>query len=296
MSTDIIAQLKQNALAVTTGVDEDTLAVAGGSINNGTKRISIRGGVFRKVVGGKEVASIEDRHMNVIIAKMAHNASRTFYDTSYKEGEKVAPVCWSNDSNKPDPEVENPPASACNQCPHSVRGAEKSCRLSWRTAVVLPDDPSGDVLQLVLPATSAFGKEDNGKWPFRPYIQMLASNNISASKVITKMQFDTKSPTPKILFSPAGIVPEEHHALVDEQKKSQAAQQAVNLTVYQADSSGSTENKAEAPQTQAKSNPEPVQTDAVTDDVEEPVKREADKPQAEKVNDVSDVINKWATK
>ena len=296
MSTDIIAQLKQNALAVPTGVDEDTLAVAGGSVNNGTKRISIRGGVFRKVVGGKEVASIEDRHMNVIIAKMAHNASRTFYDTSYKEGEKVAPVCWSNDSNKPDPEVENPPASACNQCPHSVRGAEKSCRLSWRTAVVLPDDPSGDVLQLVLPATSAFGKEDNGKWPFRPYIQMLASNNISASKVITKMQFDTKSPTPKILFSPAGIVPEEHHALIDEQKKSQAAQQAVNLTVYQADSSGSTENKVEAPQTQAKSNPEPVQTDAVTDDVEEPIKREADKPQAEKVNDVSDVINKWATK
>ena len=296
MSTDIIAQLKQNALAVTTGVDEDTLAVAGGSVNNGTKRISIRGGVFRKVVGGKEVASIEDRNMNVIITKMAHNASRTFYDTSYKEGEKVAPVCWSNDSNKPDPEVENPPASACNQCPHSVRGAEKSCRLSWRTAVVLPDDPSGDVLQLVLPATSAFGKEDNGKWPFRPYIQMLASNNISASKVITKMQFDTKSPTPKILFSPAGIVPEEHHALIDEQKKSQAAQQAVNLTVYQADSSSSTENKAEAPQTQAKSNPEPVQTDAVTDDVEEPIKREADKPQAEKVNDVSDVINKWATK
>lgn len=291
MSTDIIAQLKQNAL-VQTGVDEDTLAVAGGSVSNGSKRISIRGGVFRKVVGGKEVASIEDRHMNVIIAKMAHNASRTFYDTSYKEGEKVAPVCWSNDSNKPDPQVENPPASACNQCPHSVRGAEKSCRLSWRTAVVLPDDPSGDVLQLVLPATSAFGKEDNGKWPFRPYIQMLASNNISASKVITKMQFDTKSPTPKILFSPAGIVDEAHFAAIDEQKKSQAAQQAVNLTVYQADSSGATQT----PQTQAKSNPEPVQADTATDDVEEPVKRDADKPQPEKVNDVSDVINKWAAK
>lgn len=289
MSTDIIAQLKQNAL-VQTGVDEDTLAVAGGSATNGSKRISIRGGVFRKVVGGKEVASIEDRHMNVIITKMAHNASRTFYDTSYKEGEKVAPVCWSNDSNKPDPEVENPRAASCSQCPHSVRGAEKSCRLSWRTAVVLPDDPGGDVLQLVLPATSAFGKEDNGKWPFRPYIQMLASNNISASKVITKMQFDTKSPTPKILFSPAGIVDEVHHAVIDEQKKSQAAQQAVNLTVYQTDSS------EEAPQTQAKANPEPVQTVTATDDVEEPVKRDADKPQAEKVNDVSDVINKWAAK
>ena len=43
-------------------------------------------------------------------------------------------------------------------------------------------------------ATSAFGKEEGGKWPFRPYIQMLANNNVSAGKIITKMQFDIKAP------------------------------------------------------------------------------------------------------
>ena len=281
-------------------LDADTLAVSGED-NKPLHRLSLNGKKFRKMLGGEEVATAPSQHLKVVIVKMAHTPSRTYYDKVYQEGVISSPVCWSSDSIVADKDVPIAQAQSCSQCKNSIRGSGANgigmaCKLSWRIAVVLANDLEGDVIQLVIPAMSCFKKEAEGKWSFRPYIQMLASNNISASKVITKMQFDTKSPTPKILFSPAGIVPEEHHALVDEQKKSQAAQQAVNLTVYQADSSGSTENKAEAPQTQAKSNPEPVQTDAVTDDVEEPVKREADKPQAEKVNDVSDVINKWATK
>lgn len=312
MSTDIIAQLKNQQVTVPKGLDEDTLAVAGGASTGGTKRISIRGGVFRKVVGGKEVANIEDRHMNVIFVKMAHKASRTFYDSSYKEGEKVAPVCWSSDSNTPDADVETKQAKACNECPHSVRGAQKQCRLSWRTAVVLPDDPGGDVLQLVLPATSSFGKESNGKYPFRPYVQTLASNNISASRVVTRMQFDTNSPTPKLLFSAVGIVPEEQLETLVEQRNSKVAEQAVKLTVYQADSN-------EAPQqTQAKpieiqepveqpvqQTQEPIQEPLVKEapkedlgDVAEPTLRNAEQVNnpAEKVNDVSDIISKWSTK
>ena len=213
MSKDLIASLK-NDLAVIGGLDEDTKAVAGGSLG-GTKRISIKGGVFRKMAGGKEVGAIEDRHMNVIFVKMAHNPSRTYYTGAYKEGEKIAPACWSSDSKTPDPEVKNPPASKCEECPFSVRGSGQSgvgaaCRLSWRTAVVLPNDPGGDVMQLVLPATSVFGKEENGRWPFREYVKMLANHNISAGRVVTKMQFDTKATAPRVLFSPvSAITPED---------------------------------------------------------------------------------------
>ena len=183
MSNDIIASLKNNP-AVITGLDEDTKAIAGGSLG-GSKRISIKGGVFRKMAGGKEVGAIEDRHMNVIFVKMAHQPSRTLYTGGYKEGEKSAPTCWSNDSKTPDPEVKNPPASSCESCQFSVKGSGQggtgtACRLSWRTAVVLPNDVKGDVMQLVLPATSVFGKEENGKWPFREYVKMLANHNISA--------------------------------------------------------------------------------------------------------------------
>ena len=104
MSNDIIASLKSELAQIQGGVDEDTLAVAGGGLG-GSKRISIKGGVFRKMAGGKEVGTIEDRHMNVIFVKMAHAAARTYYSGTYKEGEKASPTCWSSDGKTPDAEV-----------------------------------------------------------------------------------------------------------------------------------------------------------------------------------------------
>ena len=285
MSNDIIASLKSELAQIQGGVDDDTRAVAGGG-GNVSKRISIKGGVFRKMAGGKEVGTIEDRHMNVIFVKMSHNASRTYYTGAYKEGEKVAPVCWSSDSKTPDPEVKNPQASACDKCQFSVKGSGQggsgaACRLSWRTAVVLPNNPDGDVMQLVLPATSCFGKEEGGKFPFRPYIQMLANNNISAGRVITKMQFDTKSPVPKLLFSPVGVVPENDVETIQRQKESKAAEFAIKLTVYQAD-----EGEVAAPASAVEA---PVS--------DEPVLRETKKSEpVEASGEVSDVIKKWSKK
>ena len=281
MSTELVNLSALGALATVGGLDEDTLAVAGGN-RQGNKRISIKGGVFRKYAGGKEIGAIEDRYMNVIIVKMAHNASRMFYDKGYKEGEKVSPACWSSDSNKPDEDVKNPVASSCSACPNSAKGSSDNgtsakCRLSWRTAVVLPNDPAGDVMQLVLPATSSFGKEDNGRWPFRPYIQHLASHNVSAGRVVTKMAFDTKSPTPKVLFSPVGAVSDSDLEIIARQAKSPTAEQAIKLNVYQTDSAGEAPEVAEP-------------------EVAEPVKRESKASAGEKASDVSDIIKKWSKK
>lgn len=286
MSSELSVILQNNPSLIQTGLDEDTLAVAGGSVGSSSKRISIRGGVFRKMVGGKEVSAIEDRHMNVVIVKMAHTASRTFYSSGYKEGEKISPTCWSNDARTPDPEVKTPQSKTCDTCQFSAKnsgatGMGTACRLSWRMAVVLPQDPAGDVMQLVLPATSCFGKEDNSKWPFRPYIQMLANNNVSAGRVITKLQFDTKSPTPKVLFSPVGAVPENDMPVIQRQGKSSSAEQAIKLTVYQTDSEGDAE-------------PQAVETKSDVN-VSEPVLRESSS-QTQKPNNVDDIINKWSEK
>lgn len=249
MSNDIILSLKNQLANLQYGVDEETRAVAGSG--NFSKRISIKGGVFRLMSGGKEVAAIEDRSMNIIFAKMALNPSRTYFAQTYREGERISPVCWSNDSKTPDSEVKNPQASSCDKCPMSVKGSGQgggaACRLSWRTAVVLPNNPTGEVMQLVLPATSVFGKEVNGKHPFRAYVQMLASNNISAGRVITKMSFDTASPVPKLLFSPVGVVPPEDMDTVQAQGKSDAAQRAITLTVFQTDEGEGVEDPVPAP-------------------------------------------------
>ena len=285
MSNDL-ATMFSGAMTPIAGLDEDTLAVAGGA-RQGNKRISIKGGVFRKYSGGKEIGAIEDRHMEVIFVKMAHKASRMFYDATYVEGQKVSPVCWSTDSEKPDADVKTPCASTCLDCSKSVKGSGQggtgtACRLSWRTAVVLPKDPSGDVMQLVLPATSSFGKEDNGRFPFRPYIQHLASHNVSAGRVITKMAFDTKSPTQKVVFSPAGKVPDEDLQIIANQAKSSAAESAIKMNVFQVDNTGEIEVLSHR--------------NEIVEDEAPPVKVESKKAAASEEKDISDVVKKWSKK
>ena len=298
MSNELAILMQQNPALLQTGLDADTLAVAGGGGNNVTKRISIKGGVFRKYAGGEEVGTIEDRSMNVVFIRMAHNASRMYYASSYKDGEKIVPTCWSSDSRTPDADVANPPASSCDQCPYSVKnsvaGNGSACRLSWRTAVTVPGDPSNDIYQLVLPSTSCWQKEDGGKWGFRPYVQMLANNNIGASKIITKMQFDTKSPTPKLLFSPVGVLTPEQLTEVERQAKSQTADNYIKLTVYKPKEEG------EAPQVQATTTqaqpteptPDVAQSDVVID---QPTLRAEPAP-TQKPNDVSSIVKKWSVK
>ena len=280
MSTNALSTILSGSLMP---VDEETLAVAGSG--QSSKRISIKGGVFRLIVNGKEVSTNEDRSMNVVIVKMSPDASRTYYEGAYKEGEKVAPVCWSSDSRKPDASVKTPIASSCAECPNSIKGSGQSgngtaCRLSWRAAVVLANSIEGDVYQLVLPATSSFGKEDNGRWPFRPYVQMLAANNVAAGGVVTKMQFDTKSPTPRLLFSPVAPVDKELWDTVRVQGKTPAAENAIKMTVSQTD---------RVPQLTSTPQAEDDSTEEVA-----PVKQARKKAVAAPVDDSADLIKKWA--
>ena len=103
------------------------------------------------------------------------------------------------------------------------------------------------------------------------------------------MAFDTKSPVPKVLFSPAGVTPEDDLATVANQAKSAAAEAAIKMNVYQADTSeegdGGFETVAAI-----------VSNVAAEADVAEPVKRESTKPSAEQPSDVSDIVKKWSKK
>ena len=125
------------------------------------------------------------------------------------------------------------------------------------------------------------GKEDNGRWPFRPYIQHLASHNVSAGRVITRMAFDTKSPTPKVVFSPAGKVEDSDLHIIAKQAKSPAAENAVKMNVFQSDNEGG--------ETEA------AQPADVREEIAEPIKRESTSAASTDKN-VSDVVKKWAKK
>jgi hypothetical protein len=156
----------------------------------------------------------------------------------------------------------------------------------------VPGDPSNDIYQLVLPSTSCWQKEDNGKWGFRPYVQMLANNNIGASKIITKMQFDTKSPTPKLLFSPVGVLTPEQLADVEKQAKSQTADNYIKLTVYKPKDEGEAPAQATAQPVATPQTASDVQSDVV---VEQPTLRAESAP-IQKPNDVSSIVKKWSVK
>ena len=152
------------------GIDDLTKSLMGGSI--GSKRISIRGRVFRMIVDGQEVAKNEDRSMDVVIVNGAEFTSRSYYAGTYQEGQNSGPDCWSNDGKTPDARSENIQSSSCADCPMNIagsgQGTSRACRYSRRIAVVMANDVhNSEVYQLVLPSQSIFGKVEGFPYQIR---------------------------------------------------------------------------------------------------------------------------------
>lgn len=220
-------------------VDETTLALTG-SAQRGSRRISIKGGVFREMIGGKEYRVSEERAMNIIIIKAAPKVSRTYYEGSYSEGEAVRPTCWSSDSEKPDADVKNKQSKTCMACPHHVKGSAandgRACRFSQRLAVAIDGElEKEEIYQLVLPSTSIFGDGVKNKWPLRAYATYLKEEGAPVPGVITEMRFDTSSPTPKLVFRPIRVVKEHEWEIIQRLKDSEDAEKACAMQVFQTD-------------------------------------------------------------
>ena len=229
------------AFARNNELSETAKALTGGGAGVSTKRISIKGGVFRLVAGGKEVAAIEDRHLDVIIVRAAPKVSRIFYAGAYNADAVVPPACWSNDGEKPDASIAAPQSKTCMGCPQNEAGSgngnSRACRFQQRLAVVLANNPEGDVLQLTLPATSIFGKEEGDKRPLQAYARFLAAQTppVNPEQIVTRMKFDTKAESPKLFFAPTRWLTDEEYPIAVTQGESDEAKKAVTLTVAQAD-------------------------------------------------------------
>ena len=287
------------AFARNNELSDTAKALTGGGVSNSVKRISIKGGVFRLVAGGKEVASIDDRNLDVIIVKAAPKVSRIFYSSTYDADNITGPDCWSNDGERPDPTAENKQSDTCLNCPKnqagSGQGNSRACRYQQRLAVVLANNPEGDVLQLTLPATSVFGKEDGDKRPLQAYARYLALQNppVNPEQIVTEMRFDTKAESPKLYFKPVRWLSEEEYEVVKTQAASSDAQRAVVMTVAQSDGVKSAPPMAipGKPTTAKKAKAEPV-ADA---DEEPEVRKDAPKAAAvpAKKGKLADIVSDW---
>ena len=130
----------------------DTARALTGGMGTPTKRLSIKGGVFRLLANGKEIAAIDERHLDVVIVKAAPKISRIFYMAKYDGENHAPPDCWSNDGERPDPAAENKQSLTCIDCEQNKAGSgngnSRACRYQQRLAVVLANNPEGDVLQV----------------------------------------------------------------------------------------------------------------------------------------------------
>ena len=307
------------AFARNNELSETAKALTGGGTGASVKRISIKGGVFRLVAGGKEIASVDDRHLDVIIVKAAPKVSRIFYEGAYDPERISGPDCWSNDGEKPDATIKAPQHKTCMGCPQNEAGSgngnSRACRFQQRLAVVLENNPDGDVLQLTLPATSVFGKEDGDKRPLQAYARFLAVQTppVNPEQIVTRMKFDTKAESPKLFFTPVRWLEEQEYEIVQRQADSDDAKRAITMTVAQADGvkpkaepmaipgkptkaapkvEADEEEEAPAPKASKKAAPK---VEAEDDAGEPEVRKSAEKPNAvpAKKSKLADIVADW---
>jgi hypothetical protein len=148
-------------------------------------------------------------------------------------------------------------------------------------AVLLENDQQGEVYQLSLPATSIFGKPENGKMGLEAYVKLLGTNGVSVTSVVTEMRFDTASTSPKLTFKAVRYLEADEFANVQAKGKTPEAKQAIGATAGELD-------KGVALAAPVVETPK-----AEVETVEEPVKRPSKKESVEAPKDLNAVLDDW---
>ena len=206
-----------------------SFSASGGS----TKRITLRGRVFRLVDGGKEIAKNTDAFMDVVVVNGSRTVQKTWYAGEYNPDETSVPDCWSSDGERPDADVADPQSARCKECPQAIKGSagagRASCRYSMRLAVVLRNNVAGDIYQLILPQKSLFGQGDVDHMPFLQYAKYVAQSGYNLNMLATRLTFDTDSDFPKLVFSNAEFLDSDAYQEAVEQGESPIAINAGKL-------------------------------------------------------------------
>lgn len=282
----------------------DTLSGGAGS-GSQNRRISIKGGVFREMINGKEYRVSEDRAMNVVIVNAA-SISRMYFAGSYVEGEAVKPMCWSSNTQTPDEAVpqEQRQSSRCMDCPQNIKGSGqgegRACRFQQRLAVQIEGEiEKREVYQLNLPATSIFGEADKNKMGLQAYGRHLKAHGEAPAGIVTEVRFDTSSPTPKLIFKPVRRLEDSEISVILEMREHEDTIKAITMNVSQIDGVIPAGKKAElfetaapkAEKPKAIAAPKPEVAEEVIDEPKKMVKKTA-APAAEKA-DLSDLVGDW---
>jgi hypothetical protein len=278
--------------------DDVTKSLAGQS---STKAISIKGGVWRLMSGGEEIAKNEDRALNMVIVAAAKTNSRTYFQGKYEEGKDIGPTCWSADGVKPNDEVpaDQRQSSLCVSCPQNIEGSgegkSRACRFSRRLAVVLDNDIGGDIYRLQLPAKSIFGKPVDGKMSLQAYANFLSGHNVPINGLVTEARFDTGEAVPVLRFKAVRPLTREEWEVAKAQGASEDARRAIEFKL-----AVKTDKQAALPAAFAETpaRKEVVAAEPAVEEVAEPVKRAKKAAPAAEPTDkpsVAAILSDWGS-
>ncbi|MFZ1491156.1 MAG: hypothetical protein WAS51_14555 [Ilumatobacteraceae bacterium] len=194
-------------------------------VSRGVNRISLKNSRFHQIVGGQLIHTSNDTSMEVVILKTSSKVGRLYFDKTYdpNAAEKARPRCWSSDGSVPDAGVGAPVHANCAACPMNVKGSAsangakaKACGYQARMAVVIPTDPELAIYQLDSKGGSLFGPDypQNGLFNMGGYARMLDEMRVPYSALVTRLSFDMRSATPKLLFAPVRFLEENELAAV----------------------------------------------------------------------------------
>jgi hypothetical protein len=234
-------------------LNSDLTAHAGG----GFPVISIKGKVFAVVRDGEREIQMNPKDpdsaatsLNVVLLKANKGTSKVFYlkgyDKDTSDGQK--PDCYSSDGIEPAADAQNKQAKKCATCAHNQWGSRisekgatkgKACSDTVRMAVA-PAGQVNDAMLLRVPPASikALGE----------YGQMLAKRGVGYNMVVTKVGFDLQAESPKLTFSPVGLLDDEGFAEVQEIVASDVVNNILGASPIALEAAPEAEEPAPAPE------------------------------------------------
>lgn len=308
MSTELDIFQQGTAVATSSRRDDGFSAnIAGSAVS--TRSIVITNNKLRVMVNGKEILKIDNPYLDVIIVNAAPSVNRMYYAGSYdpKAQKREAPKCWSHDSTVPAADAHEKQAADCASCPQNIAGSgpgtTKACRYHRYIAVVLADDPQGEIYRVKLSATSVFGNGTDERRPFNAYKNYLDANNEGLGTVVSRMIVGED--TSNLGFRPIARLTDEQLAIVRQQSQTDTAKRYITLSV--ASATHDEDGNEFAPTTQAAPAPQPAPAPKAAEPTEEPipepVKRDAKPtpatqpaPSIPDVGDISldDLVADWS--
>ena len=198
------------------------------------RRLSIRGGQFTLMNDGEHEVLPHDS-VDVIIVNAAP-VSRSYFGNQFDPNKSTAPVCWSDDTQRPSRNVsqDNVQSGRCMDCTQNVRGSGenggRACRFQQRLAVVFEGNLD-EVYQLQIPASTIFGRVKNGNMGMQEYARHLSAHDTSVIAVVTNIYFDKDSVVPKLYFKPVRPVDTKTGLKVAEMVVHEDTKAAINSIV-----------------------------------------------------------------